>query len=113
MNKSIFQTHEAIESMRVAADGYASEAENKSNVTELRNLISKSTALKRGAEEKQSALDGLSEKKKMLLKKKGRVISYCFNVYLATVVLCYIVRVYCEYQVCLGHLLSFFIIFDC
>ena len=46
------------------------EVENKSSVTELWNLISKSTALKRGAEEKQSALDELSEKKKMLLKKK-------------------------------------------
>ena len=55
--------------MRVAADGYVFEAENKQNVTELQNLILKSTVLKIGSEEKQSALDGLLEKKKMLLKK--------------------------------------------
>ena len=59
-----------MESMRVAADSYVFEAENKSSVTELQNLILKSTALKRGAEEKQSALDGLLEKKSMKKKKK-------------------------------------------
>ena len=56
--------------MRVAVDSYVFGVENKLNVTELLNLISGSTTLKRGAEEKQSALDGLLEKKKILLKKK-------------------------------------------
>ena len=41
--------------MRVVADGYVFEAESKSNVTDLGNLW-KSTALRRGAEEKQSTL---------------------------------------------------------
>ena len=49
-----------------------------------------------------------------IAEKEGRVISYCFNVILATVILCYIVRVYCEYQGCLGHFFChFLIIFDC
>ena len=51
--------------MRVAVDSYVFEVENKLNVTELLNLISGLIA-----EEKQSALDGLLEKKKILLKKK-------------------------------------------
>ena len=63
INKSIFQTQEAIESMKETGDGHVFEAENKSNITELRNLISKSTVLKRNAEEKQSVHDGLSEMK--------------------------------------------------
>ena len=50
--------------MRVAADSHVFEVENKSNVTKLQNLISRSTVLKRGAEEKKSALDGLLDKKK-------------------------------------------------
>ena len=53
--------------MRVAVDSYVFEVENKLNVTELLNLISGSTTLKRGAEEKQSALDGLLEKKTDLI----------------------------------------------
>ena len=38
--------------MRVAADGYVFDAENKLNGTELQNLILKSTALKGCTEEK-------------------------------------------------------------
>ena len=45
---------------------------------------------------------------KTVSEKEGRVISYCVNVILATVILCYVVRVYSEYQGCLGHLLSLF-----
>ena len=56
--------------MQEVADNYVLDAENKSDVRELKNLISKSNALKRGPEEKQTALDGLIAKKKMLLRKK-------------------------------------------
>ena len=46
--------------------------------------------------------------RKKITEKEGRLISYCFNVILVTDILCYIVRVYCEYQSCLGHLLLLF-----
>ena len=46
------------------------EADNILNVTELRNLISKSASLKRESEEKESALDGILDKKKLSVKKK-------------------------------------------
>ena len=48
------------------------------------------------------------EKEKNISEKEGRVISYCFNAILATVILRCILRVYCEYQGCLGH---FFVTF--
>ena len=74
--------------MTVAADGYWM----------LLNCGIKSTAFKKCAEEKQSALNGLLEKKDKFTDKKGRVISCCFDIILATVILCYTVKVYCKYQ---------------
>ena len=70
INKSIFQTQGATESMRVAADGYVFEAENKSDVTELQNSILKSTALKEGEKRNNQHLMSYWKRKKMSLKEK-------------------------------------------
>lgn len=47
-------------------------------------------------------------KAKYVEEKKGRAISYGFNVILDTVILCYTFRVYCKSQGWLGHLMSLF-----
>ena len=46
-----------INSLETSADEYAFEAEEKSTITEINNLISKSSALTRAATEKQNLLD--------------------------------------------------------
>ena len=47
-NQSIMQTQETIKSMNETADRYLFEAEKEKNVSNLRSLVSKSSALKRG-----------------------------------------------------------------
>ena len=64
VNTSIFHTQEAVESMVAAVDGYVWGTEW------IECLYFKVDCYKGGAEEKQLALHGLLEKKKMLLKKK-------------------------------------------
>ena len=54
--------------MKAAADDYVFQTEKELNVAELRSLVLKSNVLKRGAEEKQSALCGISRKEKDAVK---------------------------------------------
>ena len=70
INQNIVQAEASIKAMKQSADEYLFEAENKENVTELKNLISKSTALKRAAEEKESKLTELITKKRKLMDMK-------------------------------------------
>ena len=70
INQNIVQAEASIKAMKQSADEYLFEAENKETVTELKNLISKSTALKRAAEEKESKLTELITKKRKLMDMK-------------------------------------------
>ena len=58
-----------INSLKTSADEYAFE-EEKSAIVEIKNLISKSNALKRGATEKQNLLDSFVKKRRLLIEKK-------------------------------------------
>ena len=89
INKNIFQTQEAIATIEVVADAYDFEPET--------SLSCGIWSQKEMQKKKNSALDGVMEKN--VTEKEGRVISFCLNVILATVILCYIVRVFYEYQV--------------
>jgi hypothetical protein len=73
MNKTISLTEQSIKSMRATADDYVFQAEIESDLGEMKNFVAKASALKRGAEEKQSVLDELVEKKRMLMKKKDEL----------------------------------------
>ena len=46
-NRNIRQLQGAINSLKISADEYAFEVEEKSTITEIKDLISKSNALKR------------------------------------------------------------------
>ena len=46
-NRNIRQLQDAINSLKISTDEYAFEAEEKSTITEIKGLISKSNALKR------------------------------------------------------------------
>jgi hypothetical protein len=72
-NRNITQLQETINSFQTSADEYAFEAEEKSSVAEIKSLISKSNALKRAATEKQSLLDSLAKKKRLLIEKKDEL----------------------------------------
>ena len=53
---------DTINSLKTSTDEYAFEAEEKLTNAEIKNLISKSNALRRAATEKQNFLDSLSGK---------------------------------------------------
>ena len=53
----------------MSADEYAFEAEEKSTIAEIKDLISKSNALKRAASEKQNLLDSFVKKRRLLIEK--------------------------------------------
>ena len=69
-NRNIRQLQETINSLKTSADEYAFAAEEKSTIVEIKDLISKSNALKRAATEKQSLLDSFVKKRRSLLKRK-------------------------------------------
>ena len=73
INQNIKQLQETIHSMKMTADEYAIKAEQAQNFKETKNLISKCNALKRGASEKQTHLDGLLIKKQALIKSKDEM----------------------------------------
>ena len=61
-----------IEDLKKASDEYAFKAEDGTKLTSVKQLITKSNALKRAASEKQAELDQcLKETKKLMDKKKG------------------------------------------
>jgi long-subunit acyl-CoA synthetase (AMP-forming) len=72
-NRNITQLQETINSFQTSTDEYAFEAEEKSSVAEIKSLISKSNALKCAATEKQSLLDSLSKKIRLLIEKKDEL----------------------------------------
>ena len=54
-NRNIRQQQDTRNSPKTSVDKYASEAEGKSTIVEIKNLISKSNALKRAATEKKKS----------------------------------------------------------
>ena len=67
-NRSILQLQKTITSLNADADQYALDAEKKSKLDDIKNLIS--NALKRAANEKESIVEGFQQKKRILLQKK-------------------------------------------
>ena len=57
----------------MSADEYAFEAEEKSTIAEIKDLISKSNALKRAASEKQNLLDSFVKKRHLLIEKNDEL----------------------------------------
>ena len=56
-NRNIRQLQETINSLKTSAVEYAFEVEEKSTIAEIKDLVSKSNALKRVATQKQNLLD--------------------------------------------------------
>ena len=56
-NRNIRQLQDTINSLKTSADEYAFEVEEKSTIAEIKDLVSKSNALKRVATQKQNLLD--------------------------------------------------------
>ena len=59
--------------VRMSADEYAFEAEEKSTIAEIKDLISKSNALKHAASEKQNLLDSFVKKRRLLIEKNDEL----------------------------------------
>ena len=57
--RNIRQLQDTISSLKTSADEYTFQAEEKSTIAEIKNLISKSNVLKRAVTEKQNLLDSL------------------------------------------------------
>ena len=57
----------------MSADEYAFEAEEKSTIAEIKDLISKSNALKHAASEKQNLLDSFVKKRRLLIEKNDEL----------------------------------------
>ena len=72
-NRDIRQLQDMINSLKTSANEYAFEAEEKSTIAEIKDLISKSNALKRAATEKQNLLDSFVKKKRLLIEKKDEL----------------------------------------
>ena len=72
-NRNIRPLQDTINSLKTSAGEYAFEAEEKSTIAEINELISKSNALKRAATEKQSLLDSFVKKKYLLIEKKDEL----------------------------------------
>ena len=76
--RNIRQLQDAIKSLNTFANEYAFEAEEKSTIAEIKNLISKSNALKRAATEKQNLPDSFVKKRHLLIEKKDE-LSFLWN----------------------------------
>ena len=57
----------------MSGDEYAFEAEEKSTIAEIKDLISKSNALKHAASEKQNLLDSFVKKRRLLIEKNDEL----------------------------------------
>ena len=62
-NRNIRQLQDTINSLKTSSDEYAFEAEDKSAIAEIKNLISKSNTLKRDSTKKQNLLDSFVKKR--------------------------------------------------
>ena len=71
-NRNIRQLQDT-NSFKTSSDEYALETERKSTIAEIKNLISKTNALKRTATEKQNLLDSFVKKKRLLIEKKDQL----------------------------------------
>ena len=72
-NRNIRQLQDMINSCKTSTEEYAFEAEEKSTIAEVKDLISKSNALKRVATEKQNLLDSFVKKKGLLIENKDEL----------------------------------------
>ena len=72
-NRNIRQLQDTINSVKTSADEYAFAAEEKSTIAEIKDVISKSNALKRAATEKQNLLDTFVKKRRLLIEKKDEL----------------------------------------
>ena len=72
-NRNIRQLQDMINSRKTSTEEYAFEAEEKSTIAEVKDLISKSNALKRVATEKQNLLDSFVKKKGLLIENKDEL----------------------------------------
>ena len=62
------------ETVKTSANEYAFEAEEKSTIAEIKNLICKSNALKHAATENQNLLDNFVKKRRLLIEKKRWIV---------------------------------------
>ena len=62
-----------INSLKTSADEYAFEAKEKLTIADIKDLISKSNALKRAATEKQNFHDSFVKKRRLLIEKKDEL----------------------------------------
>ena len=72
-NRNIRQLQDTINSHKIFADEYAFEAEEKSTIAEIKDLISKSNALKRAATEKNNLRDSFVKKMRLLIETKDEL----------------------------------------
>ena len=72
-NRNIRQLQDMINSLKTSTDEHAFEAEEKSTVAEIKNLLFKSNALKRAATEKQNLVDSFVKKRCLLIEKKDEL----------------------------------------
>ena len=70
VNKKIKQLQDTMTSLKKTADQYSFEAEEKTNIEDVKSLISKSNALKHSVKAKEDKLESLIENKKGLIQKK-------------------------------------------
>ena len=61
-NRNISQLQDTINSLKTSTDEYAFAAEEKSTIAEIKDLISKSNALKRASTEKLSLVNSFVKK---------------------------------------------------
>ena len=61
------------ETVKTSANEYAFEAEEKSTIAEIKNLICKSNALKHATTENQNLLDNFVKKRRLLIEKKDEL----------------------------------------
>ena len=72
-NRNIRQLQDTINSLKTFADEYAFKAEEKSTIAEIKDLISKSNALKRAATEKNNLRDSFIKKMRLLIETKDEL----------------------------------------
>ena len=72
-NRNIRQLQDMVNFLKTSADEYAFEADEKSTIAKIKDLISKSNALKRAVKEKQNLLDSFVKKRRLFIEKKDEL----------------------------------------
>ena len=67
------QLQDMVNFLKTSADEYAFEADEKSTIAKIKDLISKSNALKRAVKEKQNLLDSFVKKRRLFIEKKDEL----------------------------------------